>query len=183
MFWSIFQESVLPPHTGVSEFGGNTYRCNSIVLVYLYRVMMSNKCYYAVRAMVELTKHEGAGPLTIGAIAAAQGIPVRFLEAILRQLKQAGLTDSHRGKDGGYVLARSSREIAVGEVIQLFESARAQTGAANNSSDDSSDAWVIAQLHQKAEAALAEVYGATTFADLARRIRDREANFVVDYSI
>jgi Rrf2 family protein len=145
--------------------------------------MMSNKCFYAVRAMVELTKHEGAGPLTIGAIAAAQRIPVRFLEAILRQLKQAGLTDSHRGKDGGYVLARHARDIAVGEVIRLFEGARAQTSAAANAEDDSSDAWVIARLHEKAEAALAEVYDANTFADLAQQVRDREAKFVIDFSI
>lgn len=145
--------------------------------------MMSNKCYYAVRAMVELTKHEGAGPLTIGAIASAQRIPVRFLEAILRQLKQAGLTDSHRGKDGGYVMARPAKEIAVGEVIRLFEGARAQTGAANSDEDDSSDAWVISQLNKQAEGALSEVYDAATFSDLADEVVERNARFVIDFSI
>lgn len=144
--------------------------------------MMSNKCFYAVRAMVELTKHEGGGPLTIGAIASAQRIPVRFLEAILRQLKQAGLTDSHRGKDGGYVLARASRDIAVGEVIRLFEGARAQT-AANSNEDHSSEAWTIGRLHAKAEAALAAVYDSTSLADLTQQVRDREAEFVIDYTI
>ena len=60
--------------------------------------MISNKCNYALRALLELAKRDGGGPATIVDIAQAQSIPARFLEAILRQLKQAGLTESVRGK-------------------------------------------------------------------------------------
>ena len=147
---------------------------------YLSPPMMSNKCYYAVRAMLELGKHEGEGPLTIGAIAAAQDIPVRFLEAILRQLKQAGLTDSHRGKDGGYMLARPAKEISVGEVIRLFESQRAGNGEAARAGID---AEVVLELNRRAEAAQAAVYAATTFDELVREVRERQARYVVDFSI
>ena len=71
--------------------------------------------------MLELARQEGAGPVTIGAIAERRDIPCRFLEAILRELKQAGLTTSTRGKEGGYHLARPATEITVGEVIRIFE--------------------------------------------------------------
>ena len=83
--------------------------------------MISNKCYYGLRAMLELAIHEGDGPITIGDIAAARNIPVRFLEAILRQLKQAGLADSARGKEGGYQLARPAREISAASIIDAIE--------------------------------------------------------------
>ncbi|MFT5126221.1 MAG: Rrf2 family cysteine metabolism transcriptional repressor, partial [Verrucomicrobiales bacterium] len=50
--------------------------------------MISNRCLYALKAVVELAEQEGLGPVTIAEIARKQGIPSRFLEAILRQLKQ-----------------------------------------------------------------------------------------------
>jgi Rrf2 family cysteine metabolism transcriptional repressor len=52
--------------------------------------MISNKCVYALKAMLELSLRENDGPVPISEIAQAQNIPSRFLEGILRQLKQAG---------------------------------------------------------------------------------------------
>lgn len=85
--------------------------------------MISQRCHYALRAMLELALHEGRGPLTIRQIARAQGIPARFLEAILRQLKQAGLAKSMRGKEGGYTLARPAAKISVFAVVTALEGA------------------------------------------------------------
>ena len=65
---------------------------------------ITQKCQYALRAIYELARR-GEGPCKIGAVAEAQGIPVRFLENILNSLKGAGFVDSARGKDGGYFLA------------------------------------------------------------------------------
>jgi hypothetical protein len=59
---------------------------------------ISQKCEYAVRAVFELAKRVGRGPVRIADIAEAQAIPVRFLEVILSQLKQGGFVDSQRGK-------------------------------------------------------------------------------------
>ena len=85
--------------------------------------MLSQKCLYAVRAVFELAKnHMNRGPiLRIGKIASAQAIPPRFLEGILNQLKQAGIVESRRGKDGGYSLRRLPSELKVGDVIELIE--------------------------------------------------------------
>jgi Rrf2 family protein len=69
-------------------------------------MILSQKSEYAVRAVLELAKKEGSGPVKAAMISSAQSIPVRFLENILGQLRQAGIVDSVRGKEGGYLLGR-----------------------------------------------------------------------------
>ena len=71
---------------------------------------ISAKADYAVRAAVELAAADD-GPTKGDAIAAAQGIPLKFLENILADLRHAGLVRSQRGADGGYWLARPAQEI------------------------------------------------------------------------
>lgn len=82
---------------------------------------ISKKCKYALQALVELSLKDSDELVSIHELAEAREIPSRFLEAILRQLRQAGLTESERGKNGGYRLARPAREITAGEVIEVFE--------------------------------------------------------------
>ena len=76
---------------------------------------------YAVRAVFELAKRQGTGAIKISEIAEAQVIPTRFLENILNNLKRAGFVESVRGKDGGYLLARSAKELTVGEIVRSVE--------------------------------------------------------------
>ena len=82
---------------------------------------LSQKCQYAVRAILELAKHYGQGPVAISQIAASQAIPQRFLENILNELRPTGLIESRRGIQGGYLLARDPGTVSVGEVIRLVE--------------------------------------------------------------
>ncbi len=83
--------------------------------------MVSQKCQYAIRAMFELAKQHGNGPVKISAIAEAQAIPIRFLEVILNQLRQGGFVRSRRGAEGGYLLIRQPAQITIGEIIQFVE--------------------------------------------------------------
>lgn len=149
--------------------------------------MISNKCNYALRALLELAKREGAGPATIVDIAQAQSIPARFLEAILRQLKQAGLTDSVRGKKGGYVLAKPARSITIGEVIRLVEgpffATEPATTAGRNAATPSSQNDVFQKIWARAEDALNQVYDSSNFADLAEADRQAAMRFVANYTI
>lgn len=80
-------------------------------------MLISQKSHYALRAVFELAKCQGRGPVKISAVANNQGIPQRFLEAILNQLKRDGIVHSVRGKEGGYLLAREPQEITVAEVL------------------------------------------------------------------
>jgi Rrf2 family transcriptional regulator, cysteine metabolism repressor len=144
--------------------------------------MISNKCNYALRALLELAKREGGGPATIVDIAQAQNIPARFLEAILRQLKQAGLTESVRGKKGGYVLAIPARTITIGQVIRLMEGPLIATETAQNGADGNMTD-VFQEIWQEAAEALNQVYDSANFADLAERDRQAALKFVADYAI
>lgn len=81
-------------------------------------MQISNKCYYALRALFELARrHRDQGPVKIANIATAQSIPKRFLEVILNELRQGGFVESRRGVDGGYLLAREPETISVGEIV------------------------------------------------------------------
>lgn len=142
--------------------------------------MISNKCLYALKAMLELAKREGSGPVTIAQIAACQQIPVRFLEAILRQLKQGGFTESHRGKDGGYVLARSAAAIRMGDVVRTFEPPLAGGGAGGGRDMDGT---VFTDVWAEAEDALNRVYDGITFRELAEKDQALQHRRIHDYCI
>lgn len=149
-------------------------------------MIISNKCLYGLKAMLELSLRHGQGPVTIGQIAQTQGIPVRFLEAILRQLKQAGLTESVRGKEGGYTLARDPKTISVGEIIRLIEGPliAVNPGAAADTSLSSTPLPdVFANLWAAAETALDKVFFGTTLADLVEREHQRSHAQAMNYSI
>ena len=81
---------------------------------------ISAKADYAVRAAIELARHEG-GPTKGEAIATAQAIPLKFLENILIDLRHAGLVRSQRGAEGGYWLARPAGEVSVADIIRAVE--------------------------------------------------------------
>ena len=83
---------------------------------------ISAKADYAVRAAIELAGAQHAEHPTKGeAIAQAQGIPLKFLENILSDLRRAGLVRSQRGPDGGYRLDRPPDEITVADVIRAVD--------------------------------------------------------------
>jgi Rrf2 family protein len=74
-----------------------------------------------VRAAVELAAADEGRPTKGDAIAQAQGIPLKFLENILGDLRHAGIVRSQRGADGGYWLARAADQITVADVIRAVE--------------------------------------------------------------
>ena len=67
---------------------------------------ISKRCRYGLRAIFELALRGTSEPVKIQDIASAQGIPQRFLEIILSELKQGGFVESRRGSNGAYMLAR-----------------------------------------------------------------------------
>ena len=82
---------------------------------------VSAKVDYAVRALAELAAAEGSGPVKGEAIAAAQGIPLKFTENILSDLRRAGVVGSQRGAVGGYWLRMPAADITVADVVRQVE--------------------------------------------------------------
>ena len=81
---------------------------------------ISAKVDYAVRALCTLAEAGGA-PVTAEALARAQGLPAKFLESILNDMRRAGLLTSQRGPDGGYRLARAATAITVADVMRPLD--------------------------------------------------------------
>jgi Rrf2 family protein len=90
---------------------------------------ITSKSPYAVRALAELARSGGSGPVPIGEIARRRDIPVQFLEGLFATLRRAGILQSQRGVKGGYSFARPAEELTVLEVVEALEG-RLGAGAA-----------------------------------------------------
>ncbi len=84
---------------------------------------LSKRCEYALRALIDIgiAQELGRPLLSIGELAAHERIPVKFLEQILLQLKEAGYLESTRGRNGGYTLAKPLSAIRMGAVTRLID--------------------------------------------------------------
>jgi len=82
---------------------------------------MSAKAEYAVRAMTQLASVDGGGLVKTDDLAKAQGIPAQFLVDILSDLRSDRLVRSHRGREGGYELARPAAEISIADVLRCID--------------------------------------------------------------
>jgi Rrf2 family protein len=81
---------------------------------------ISKKSDYALRALVTLTE-EKESLLSIRYLSDKNDIPRRFLEHIMLELKNAGFVNGVPGRDGGYILALSAKEIKIGRIIRHFD--------------------------------------------------------------
>ena len=83
--------------------------------------MLCQKTRYALKALLELAALPAGATMSSAAISARRAIPVKYLEAILVELKRDGLVRGQRGRTGGYRLARSAKRISFGVVVRLME--------------------------------------------------------------
>jgi Rrf2 family protein len=83
-------------------------------------VQISAKSDYAIRALLNLAAHEPE-LVKVDVIVREQGLPRKFVEAILGELRRASIVRSQRGADGGYALARPAAEITLGAVIRAVD--------------------------------------------------------------
>lgn len=91
---------------------------------------LSKRGEYALRALIDLGLAEEAGRdvLSLQEIAGKEGIPFRFLEQILMQLREAGYVAAKRGKAGGYYLNQPKDSISMGKVVRLIDGPLAPIG-------------------------------------------------------
>lgn len=149
-------------------------------------MQVSQKCQYAVRAIFELAKHYGQGPVRISDVAEAQAIPPRFLEVILGELKQGGFVESRRGKEGGYMLVRSPRELSAGDVIRFVEGPLGPVDCVSSATQDACalhDHCVFMPMWRRAQEAVEAVFDCTTFQDLIDEERRMRSEYVPSYTI
>ena len=83
--------------------------------------MFSTKAEYGIRIMAHLAAYDGDGPVSLSAIADAEGLPLAYLEHLVQRLRRAELVDSRRGAHGGYTLSRPAETITMAEVVEALE--------------------------------------------------------------
>ncbi len=89
---------------------------------YVYLCVISNKCKYAIRALLYIARQsEEDRAVMTSEIAEAQKIPRKFLEGILRDLRNNRILDSKRGKDGGFRLLRKPEEVSMTEIMRIMD--------------------------------------------------------------
>jgi Rrf2 family cysteine metabolism transcriptional repressor len=154
---------------------------------------LSAKSEYGMMAALDLALARGQAPIQARAIAERQSIPIKFLEHILRELRNAGLVESTRGAHGGYRLAKPADAIRLGDVIQAVEGpiATVHRRSSRNGSRDGgngnghrrSHETVVQTIWEEVNHSIRETLNRTTLADLCRQIRDLEGQGVLMYHI
>jgi Rrf2 family protein len=127
---------------------------------------ISAKVDYAVRAAVELAA-AGEEPVKGEVVADAQGIPLKFLENILGELKHTGIVASRRGAQGGYWLAKPADEVTLADIVRAVEGPLATVrGEAPEDLDYKGGARPLQNVWVALRANLREVMEAVTLADV-----------------
>jgi Rrf2 family protein len=137
---------------------------------------MSRKARYALRALYALAADEARGPVLISDLAEREKIPRKFLEAILLELKNAGILKSKKGKGGGYSLARPPAQITMGQVIRIIDGRLAPIPCASERAFVKCEECVdeatcgTRQVMKKVRDAIAAILDGTTLADVQAQI-------------
>lgn len=136
--------------------------------------MLTNKGKYGLKAIVHLAGLEAGATAQVAEIAQKNNISKKFLDAILLDLRNAGMLRSKKGPGGGYALAKPARMIMVGAVIRALEGPVAPIACASRSAyrpcEDCSDAEAcsVRAVMGEVRDAIAEIVDNTTIADLLR---------------
>lgn len=148
-------------------------------------MLVSQKERYALRAVFELARRHGEGPVKVAEVAEAQGIPPRFLEVILNELKQTGFVGSRRGKRGGYTLIVSPEALTIGDVMSFLQGPVevAQGTATNPDVTPLNGDGALRPVWDKVQKAISDIYHGTTFAELVEQEELKVGMRVPTYAI
>ena len=86
---------------------------------------LSRRSEYGLRALVDLVRHDGSGPVALAALAQRNNLPSKFLEQIMATLKHGGIVRTTLGAHGGYAMAMDPSTVSIGRVIRLLDGALA----------------------------------------------------------
>jgi Rrf2 family protein len=94
---------------------------------------LTKKGEYGLRAMIQLGIAKACGKELLAAseLALSNRLPLKFIERILLELREAGYIETQRGKSGGYALAKPAEKITMGEIVRLIDGRLAPIGCAS----------------------------------------------------
>jgi len=128
---------------------------------------ISTRGRYATRIMVLLASRPGQNSMTKFQIAETEAVTPAYVQQLLMALRLAGLVESHRGRDGGFSLARPPEAITVAEVLRAVEGDVMPAPCRSTGHCERLATCPTRPLWQKAADLLDDLFGGTTIADLA----------------
>ena len=153
------------------------------------RSRISTKSQYAIKALVRLALADGTAPVSARDIVAFTGVPPKFLEQVMHDLRRAGLVESRRGKGGGYVIARDPATVSFADVIDLIDgpqagpatlpaaSAGSNGGKGRMRGGDRADA-LVAPVWREVRECTRAILGSATIADAASRAAEAPMYYI-----
>jgi len=137
---------------------------------------ISKKTKYALDALYVLSRHYGKGPTRVHTVADEESIPLKFLQAILLELRNRGLVTSKKGPVGGFELSRPPADITVGSVIRMIEGPLAPLPCARETNhrrcDECKDELTCGTriVMRRVRDAMAHILDSTTLADVIHEV-------------
>jgi Rrf2 family protein len=151
--------------------------------------MITRRSKYAIRAMLALVRRPHKSALSVSSLAHSEQLPRKFLEAIMLDLKEAGLVQAVRGKGGGYSLSRVPSKITVGQIIRAAQGSISPTPCVSASAyavcDDCPDegACAVRPLMRQVREAISRVIDLKSIESLARETESLTTNHAADFDI
>jgi len=137
---------------------------------------ISKRTQYGLKAMLALGRKYREGPVLIGTLAREEAIPIKFLEAILLDMKGRGLLDSKMGRKGGYFLNRPPSAVTIGSIIRVIEGPLAPLPCASETAfkpcEECQDVENCGTriIMRRVRDAISDVLDRTTLADLIKQV-------------
>lgn len=141
------------------------------------------KTDYALKAVLDLAVHYGNGVVNIHDMASRIDAPSKFLEQVLFDLRKAGIIDSRRGKEGGYLLAKAPKDITIGAVVRFVEGPTEPISCVKEGYSDCIDIHrcVFRKIWRDVDRATSQIIDNVNFEELAVKTESSQNEFV--YSI
>ena len=151
--------------------------------------MLSKKAKYSIHALIYLAGNKGLKPKQIREIAEDLGIPRKFLETILLDLRNDGILQSRQGREGGYLLERSPGTITLGRIIRLIDGPLAAVPCVSQTAYARCEAcpeerlcalrWIMKDVREST----AQILDHTTLERMVEKSRELAGSPVADYEI
>ena len=141
---------------------------------------LSTRTRYGLRAMASVARHGGEFA-TSELLAASEGLSKKYLDAILGQLREAGLLEAARGQHGGYRLTRPAEEITAADVVDVLDGGIAMAPCLEDASRCArAPRCPTRPVWRAASKAMREALAGLTLADLAsRQLETAEATYAI----
>lgn len=139
---------------------------------------VSKRATYGIMVAVDLAMHANEAPIQARTIARRHGIPVRFLEQVLHAMKKAGLVESQRGAQGGYLLMHEPATMSIADIFEALEGPvfdRSSVGQQTRDRHDAKPELLLDDVWEQVQQAERKVLENITVEHLAMRLQTIDA--------